>query len=78
VFLNDFIQDNSIFYQFINELLLCARFLIFRCKHSNAHPKMIQYFNMINVVRKTEYIIAKERNKLDLHYQKCRAGHVTF
>jgi len=26
---------------------LCARFLIYRCKHSNAHPEMIQYFNMI-------------------------------
>jgi len=66
-------QDNSTFYQFINELLLCARFLIYRCKHSNAHPEMIQYFNMINIVRKTEYIIAKERNKLNLHYEKWRA-----
>jgi len=66
-------QDNSTFYQFINELLFCGRFLIYRCKHSNAHPEMIQYFNIINVVRKTEYIIAKEKNKLDLHYEKWRA-----
>jgi len=27
-------QDNSTSYQFIYELLLCARFLICRCKHS--------------------------------------------
>jgi len=37
------------------------------------HNKMIQYFNMINIIRKTEYIIAKERNKLNLHYKKWRA-----
>jgi len=32
------------------------------CKLSNAYPEMIQYFNMINIERKTEYIIVKETN----------------
>jgi len=35
--------------------------------------KRSNYFNMINIVIKTEYIIAKETNKLDLHYEKWRA-----
>jgi len=52
------------FYQFVNGLFLCARFLNYRCKHSNSHPEMIQYFNMINRVRKkTEYVIAKKEIK---------------
>jgi len=33
----------------------------------NSRPEMIQYFNVINVVRKNEYAIAKERNKLAVH-----------
>jgi len=55
-------QDNGQFYQFINGILLYARLLNYHCKHSNLHPEMIQYFNMVNIVKLSEYLIAKQRN----------------
>ena len=36
---------------FLNGLLLCARFLIYRCKYSKSKPDMLQYFNLINLVK---------------------------
>ena len=60
---------NSIF-QFLNGLLLYARFLIYRCKYSKLRPNMMQYFNLIDSIKHSEYFIAKMKNKLDLHFRK--------
>ena len=42
--------------------MLVARFFIHRCKYSNSKPNMLEYFNVLNMIKKPEYIIAK-RNK---------------
>ena len=55
---------------FLNGLLLCVRFLIYRSKYSKSKPDMLQYFNLINLVKQSEYIIAKQNNKLCVHFKK--------
>ena len=57
---------------FLSQLLLCARFLIYRCKYSKSKPDMLQYFNLINLVKQSEYIIAKQNNKLSVHFKKWK------
>ena len=54
----------------VNHMLLVARFLIYRCKHSNTTPNMPQYFNAITSTKKSEHYIAKKDNKLEFHYKK--------
>ena len=57
---------------FVNQLLSCARFLTYRCEYSKSKADMLQYFNLINLVKKAEYIIAKQNNKLCVHFQKWK------
>ena len=54
-------QKKGVGFQFLNSLLLSARFLIYRCKHSNTKPNMLQYFNSLSITKQTEYIIAKKK-----------------
>ena len=54
----------------VNLMLLSARFLIYRCKHSKTTPNMPQYFNAITSTKKSEHYIAKKHNKLQFHYKK--------
>ena len=49
-------------FQFVNGLLLYARFLIYRCKYSKSRPNMVQYFNLLNSIKQSEYVIAKKKN----------------
>ena len=65
-------DHKSIFFFFGNQLLLCARFLIYRCKYSKSKPDMLQYINSINLVKQLEYIIAKQNNKLCVHFKKWK------
>ena len=64
-----FEKCNEIF-QFVNELFLYARFLIYCCKYSKLRPNMAQYFNLLNSVKKSECLVAKKKNKLALHFRK--------
>ena len=63
-------QEKGVGFQFLNSLLLSARFLIYRCKYSNTKPNMLQYFNSLSITKQTEYIIAKKNSKLDKHFRK--------
>ena len=63
-------EHKGIFFCFVNQLLLCARFLIYR--YSKSKPDMLQYFNLINLVKQLEYIIAKQNNKLCVHFKKWK------
>ena len=47
-------DHKGIIFGFLNEVLLCARFLIYRCKYSKSKPDMLQYFNLINLVKKSK------------------------
>ena len=52
-------QENNDIFQFINALLLYARFLIYRCKYFKCKLNiMVQYFNLVNSIRQSEYFIA--------------------
>ena len=63
-------QEKGNEFCFINGLLLCARFLIYRCKYSKIIPNMLQYFNLLNCMRASEHSIAKRNNKLTSHIRK--------
>ena len=63
-------QENNDIFQFINALLLYARFLIYRYKYSKCKPNMVQYFNLVNSIRQSEYFTAKKKHELDVHFQK--------
>ena len=53
--------------------MLVARFFIYRCKYSKSKPNMLEYFNELNMNKKSEYIIIAKRNKsLAEHYKKWR------
>jgi len=54
------------FNQFINELLLFAGCLIYRSTHSNFPLEVVQYFNMINAVRKQTRITLYKLENHDL------------
>ena len=53
-------QEKGVGSQFLNSLLLYARFLIYRCKYFNTKPNILQYFNSLSNTKQTEYIIAKK------------------
>ena len=60
-------------FQFINRLLSCARFLIYRCKLSNSKPDMSPYFIAINLVKNSvlyTYIKAGHKDNLNSHFRK--------
>ena len=65
-------DHKGIIFCFLNGLLICARFLIYRCKYSKSKPDMLQYFNLINLAKKSEYIMAKQNNKLCVHFKKWK------
>ena len=52
--------------------MLVARFFIYRCKYSKSKPNMLKYFNELNMIKTSEYIIAKRNKSLAEHYKKWR------
>ena len=54
----------------INFLLLCARFLIYRCKITEDKPNINQFFRMLNIIKNTEKYIAQKNNATDFFDQK--------
>ena len=47
--------------QFVNGLLIYARFLIYRSKYSDSRPDMAQYFILFDSIKQSEYVIAKRK-----------------
>ena len=64
--------ENCIDYKFLNNLMLVARFFIKRRKYYKSKPNMLKYFNVLNMIKKSEYIIAKRNKSLDEHYKKWK------
>jgi len=64
------LQNSSEKELFIDSLLLFACFLIYRCKYSGTKTNMLKYFNLLNNVKPTEYLIAKRNNKIAIHNRK--------
>ena len=59
-------------YKFLNNLMLVARFFIYRYKYSKSKQNMLEYFNELNMNKKSEYIIAKRNKSIAEHYKKWR------
>ena len=55
---------------FLNGLPICARFLIYRCKYSKSKPNMLQYFNLINLVKNQNIQLQNKKNKMCKHFKK--------
>ena len=43
--------------------MLDAKYFSYLCKHFKSKPNMLEYFNALNIIKKSKYIIAK-KNKL--------------
>jgi len=54
----------------INCLLLCARYVIYRCKYANRIPTIFEFSQMIKNVKFNELTIAQRNNKLELYRKK--------
>ena len=65
-------QENCIDYKFLNNLMLFTRFFIYCCKYSKSKPIMLEYFNVLNMIKESECISAKRNKSLDKHYKKWR------
>ena len=63
-------QENRMDCKFLNNLMLVARFFIYRCKYSKSKPNMLEYFNELNMIKRSEYIKAKRNKSLAEHYKK--------
>ena len=59
-------EDRNGIFQLVSGLRLYARILIYRCNYSQSIPNMAQYSSLIKSVKKSEYIIAKTKNKFAL------------
>ena len=49
-------KNEDRFFDEIYALLSCAKFLVYRGKYSESKPDKLQYFNLINLVKKFEFI----------------------
>ena len=65
-------QEDCVDYKFLNNLMFVARFFINRCKYSKLKPNILEYFNELNMNKKSEYIIAKRNKSLAAHHEKWR------
>ena len=52
--------------------MLVARFFTYRCKYSKSKPKVLEYFNVLNMIKNSDCIIAKRNKSIDKHYKKWK------
>ena len=52
--------------------MLIARFFIYQCKYSELKPNTLDYFNVLNMTKTPEYVIAKRSKSKDEHYKKWK------
>ena len=55
----------------LNCLLLCARFVIYKCKkYGNRIPTALEFYQQVQKVKTSEYILSKNRSKINLFRKK--------
>ena len=54
----------------VNNVLLLAKFYIFRCKIQNDIPNINAILNLMKYTEKIEAIVARNKNKYNLHLKK--------
>ena len=58
--------------KFLTYLCLCIKYYIYVCKFQNKNPNVNSCINFILANRDTEYYIAKQKDKLSVHFKKWR------
>ena len=54
----------------LNCLLLCARFVIYKCKYGNRIPTALEFYQQVQKVKTSECILSKNRSKINLFRKK--------
>ena len=54
----------------LNCLLLWARFVIYKCKYDNKIPTAMEFYQQVQKVKTSEYILSKNRSKINLFRKK--------
>ena len=54
----------------LNCVLLCARYVIYKCKYSEALPTVSQFTKLVEDTRRSERLITLKNNKLVQHVTK--------
>ena len=54
----------------LNCLLLCARFVIYKCKYGNRIPTALEFYQQVQKLKTSEYILSKNRSKINLFRKK--------
>ena len=56
--------------------MLVAKFFIYFIKivlkYSTLKPSILKYFNVLNMIKKSQYITAKRNNNISKHYKKSK------
>ena len=63
-------QEKCIDCKFLNNLMLVARFFIDLCKYFKLKSNMLEYFNVLNKIKNSQYIVAKRFKSIDKHCKK--------
>ena len=64
------INNNEHNIYLLNCLFLCARFVIYRCKYANRIPTTLEFYQQVQKLKTSEYILSKNRSKINLFRRK--------
>ena len=53
-----------------NGLLLCARFVVYRCKYGKRTPTALEFFQQVQKLKTSEYILSKNHSKINFFRKK--------
>ena len=54
----------------LNCLLLCAKFVIYKCKYGNRIPTAMEFYQQVQKLKTSEYIPSQNRSKINLFGRK--------
>ena len=69
------INNNEHNIYLLNCLLLCARFVIYRCKYANRIPTNLEFYQQVQKLKTSEYILPKNRSKINFS-EKCHSEFI--
>ena len=58
--------------KFVSYLFLLLKYHIYVCKFNNNVPNFAVFKSFVKKQKETEYVLAKKRNKLPIHFKKWR------
>ncbi len=58
--------------KYLTFLFLCVKYFLYLGKFKCKRPSFVGFKPHLNIIRESEYIIAKKKGKLSLHFKKWR------